>query len=584
MEKRFLLAFLLSIIVLFGWQLLFPRPKPAKQPAEITGPVAVEPESESAGPAELERPVEGMVGREYDAVAAEAVETIDVGNGLFHVRLTNQGGRVVSWRLLDYTTSDGEPLDLIPAYEGELDRFPLAVELDDRSLAERVNGALFQVQRDLAEGGGERVQFFWSDGTGLEVTKTLIFWPEDYLVDVDLEVRDRGRRLPARLIVGPGFGAQDPRATRSTYAYANQVVWNLQGSVRHTRQKKAAEARLAGPFVWAGLEDQYFAALLLPGTPEAAVDVSVAEMVRAAPEGSEDEPERVPSVGVVVPPGGLLLFVGPKDYTMLRDLGHELEKVVWFSSNGFLYAIAKSIFLALLWVYDHTIPNYGMAIVLTTFVLRMLLFPLNQYSMVKIKKSQTEMQRLQPKIQGIRNKYKKHKDAESRAKMNKETMALYKEEGVNPMGGVTGCLPMLAQFPILIGFYNMLTVAVELRGAPFYGWIRDLSVPDPYWITPLMMGATMFWQQKMSLSKVTDPQQRQQQRIMMFMPVFFTVICIQMPSGLVLYWFVNNILGIVQQRLVNRRAESAEAALQEAQKTKKAKAKTKAKARKAQKA
>jgi YidC/Oxa1 family membrane protein insertase len=131
-------------------------------------------------------------------------------------------------------------------------------------------------------------------------------------------------------------------------------------------------------------------------------------------------------------------------------------------------------------------------------------------------------------------------------------MELYKKEGVNPMGGITGCLPMLAQFPILIGFYNMLTVAVELRGAPFFGWIQDLSVKDPYWITPLLMGATMFAQQKMAMSKIKDPQQLQQQRMMLFMPIMFTVICLQMPAGLVLYWFVNNLLGMGQQWLVNR--------------------------------
>jgi len=144
--------------------------------------------------------------------------------------------------------------------------------------------------------------------------------------------------------------------------------------------------------------------------------------------------------------------------------------------------------------------------------------------------------------------------------MNQEMMDLYKREGINPMGGVTGCLPLFAQFPILIGFYNMLTVAVELRGAPFFGWIHDLSVKDPYSISPILMGATMFWQQKLAMSKITDPQQLQQQRFMMFMPFFFTFICFKMPAGLVLYWFVNNLLGMGQQWLVNRHTMRLEAA------------------------
>jgi YidC/Oxa1 family membrane protein insertase len=179
--------------------------------------------------------------------------------------------------------------------------------------------------------------------------------------------------------------------------------------------------------------------------------------------------------------------------------------------------------------------------------------------MVKMKKSQLQMQHLQPKIKSIKAKYKKSKDAQSRAKMNQETMELYRQEGINPMGGMAGCLPLLAQFPILIGFYNMLTVAVELRGAPFFGWIVDLSQKDPYWITPLLMGVTMFVQQKLAMTKIKDPQQLQQQRFMMFMPFMFTFICLQMPSGLVLYWFVNNVLGIGQQWLVNRQTGKLEA-------------------------
>ena len=205
-----------------------------------------------------------------------------------------------------------------------------------------------------------------------------------------------------------------------------------------------------------------------------------------------------------------------------------------------------------------------MAIVLATLVLRLVLFPVNQYSMVNMKKTQLQRQKLQPKIKAIRNKYKKAKDAQSKGKMNQETMELYKREGVNPMGGLSGCLPLFAQFPILIGFYNMLTVAVELRGAPFFGWIQDLSHEDPYMILPILMAVTMFAQQKLAMSKIKDPQQLQQQRMMLFMPIVFGFICLQMPSGLVLYWFVNNLLGMGQQWLVNRHAGRLEAAEQKA--------------------
>ena len=221
------------------------------------------------------------------------------------------------------------------------------------------------------------------------------------------------------------------------------------------------------------------------------------------------------------------------------------------------YVFAKPIFLALRFVHDHWVANYGVAIVLLTFGLRILLFPLNQFSMVKMRKTAGEMQRIQPKLKALQAKYKKNKDADSRAKLNAETMELYKREGVNPFGGVSGCLPLFIQMPILWAFYDVLTATVELRGAPFFGWIRDLTHPDAFWITPILMGASMFVQQRMTPTANVDPQQ---QRMMMFMPVIFTVMFVALPSGLVLYYFVNNLLGIGQQWLVNRHIARLEAA------------------------
>jgi YidC/Oxa1 family membrane protein insertase len=172
------------------------------------------------------------------------------------------------------------------------------------------------------------------------------------------------------------------------------------------------------------------------------------------------------------------------------------------------------------------------------------------------------MQRLKPRMDSIKNKYAKKKDAESRGKMNKEIMELYAKEGINPLSQMSGCLPILVQFPVLIAFYNVFTVAVELRGAPFAGWIKDLSLPDPVWITPLLMGATMFYQQKLAMQKsAMDPTQA---RMMMFMPLIFTVTFLSLPSGLVLYWLTNNVLGIAQQWLVNRHIARIEPAAQRA--------------------
>jgi YidC/Oxa1 family membrane protein insertase len=574
MDKRVFLAAALSVAILILWQMLFvpdrpPPDAPATPPDAIVEEIDVGPEREPVVEpldAEPEPPVVG------DVVQADRITEVNVENGVFAVTLTNRGAIVTSWSLRDDTTGF-EPLELLPRFEPDRAR-TLAVELDDLALAEALNGALFQVERSRVSAAhglprGERITFTWSDGRGLEARKSLTFREDSYLVDVDLEVRDRGRSLPARMLLGPGFGEQGHAAKNGmgTYYY-EAVVWNRSGQVTHRKKKRIGDEPdgLSGAIPWVGLEDQYFAALILPDTPENRIRWRTVKLAAMAADGTAGgrEPEPYPLVSASIPDAGARFYVGPKKYELLESLGSELEKVIWFSSSAALAWISRGIFFGLLWIHDHTIPNYGLAIVLCTFLLRLLLFPVNQYSMVSMKKTQLQMSRLQPKIKAIKNKYKKVKDAESRSKMNQEMMALYKREGVNPMGGLSGCLPLLAQFPILIAFYFMLTVAVELRGAPFFGWIKDLSVSDPYWITPLLMGVTMFMQQKMAMSKVKDPVQQQQQKFMMIMPFVFTWICLQMPAGMVLYWFVNNVLGIGQQWLVNRHTTRLEAAAQKA--------------------
>jgi YidC/Oxa1 family membrane protein insertase len=578
MDKRVFIAAGLSVVILIAWQALFmpdpppPAPVDPTQDDAVVDTVELQPSREAETERLQDQPVEPGVPAPAEAVQAERVSQIVVSNEIFELELTNRGGIATSWRLRDATTGF-EPLELLPRIEPDR-ALTLGIELDDAALTGALNEALYQVERmpisgSQGRGSGERITFTWADGLGVEARKSLTFRRGEYLVEVELDVRDRGRRLPARLVLGPGFGEQEQGAANGkigTYYY-EAVVWKRAGEVTHRKKGKVEEpGGVTGPIPWAGLEDQYFAALVLPDEPAGLIGWRSVELI-AATMGDEEEPrepELYPILAVSIPASGAQLFVGPKKYHLLESLEGGLEEAVWFSSSAALAWISRGIFFGLLWIHDHTIPNYGLAIVLCTFLLRVLLFPVNQYSMVSMKKTQLQMARLQPKIKAIKNKYKKTKDAESRAKMNQEMMALYKREGVNPMGGVSGCLPLLAQFPILIAFYFMLTVAVELRGAPFFGWIQDLSMADPYWVTPLLMGATMFLQQKMAMSKVKDPQQQQQQKIMMIMPFVFTWICLQMPAGMVLYWFVNNILGIGQQWLVNRQTTRLEAAQQKA--------------------
>ncbi len=569
MEKRAVLAIALSVLILLGWLWLFPPPKPEPQtaapPASATADEPPPPESPAVSPDAVPAPA----AQAEAPLAADAPEETRVEHDRMAVVLTNRGGRVRSWTLRDYRDSAGKPLELVPAFGVREDLLPAAVDLDDEALAARINSALFRIERETigdAPGGGERIVLRWADGQGLSVRKELTFRRGDWLVDIRLDVTDRGRRLPARLAWGPGFEALDPKVGSSQIHYTGQVVIDQGGSVTRTRRvKETTVARETGRLRWAGLDEQFFAALILPAGGRGDVVVRPLAIAPepppdAAPDASKPKPVPQMLVAVGIPPEGARLFVGPKKYTLLRDLGQDLDAVVWFSSYSLIYWLAKYLFLALLWIHESVVSNYGLAIILATVVLRLLFFPLNQYSMVQMRKMQTQMQRIQPKINAIKAKYKKMKDAKDRGKMNEEMMALYRKEGVNPMGGMSGCLPMLLQLPILIAFYNVLTVAVELRAAPFFGWIGDLTLKDPLYVTPLLMGATMFIQQKMTTTKGGDPLQ---QRMMMMMPAVFTVMFLNLPSGLTLYWFVNNVLGIGQQWLVNRhigRIETAGAA------------------------
>jgi YidC/Oxa1 family membrane protein insertase len=584
-EKRILIAIALSIVIMVGWYALFPPPKPEPpaEPVAIDQPIGVDSPTETAPrQAPTEQPALTAETEPYaaaDAVTASSEERFTIDNQHFTAELTNAGARLVSFRLRDFTT-EGQPLELLPPFP-LADNAYLAVDLDDRELASAINGALFEAQRETVTGGpkgggGQRLTFEYSDGSGVEVRKTVTIWNDEWIWDAELEVVDRGRKLPARLVLGPGFAAQEQRGSR-TYYYGNQVLWYDRTGVQRTAEQcgflfmttacrdwKSAirkdgvppQSAMSGNIRWAGLEDQFFTALAISTQDESELHWKTAELTLRATEDAEEAPEPRPEplVSVSVPTSGTHFYFGPKRYTELKEYGIHLEEAVWFSSKSWLAAIVRTMYLGLRWLYSHVLSNWGVAIILATFTLRVALFPLNQFAMVRMRKTQAEMQRIQPKIKAIRNKYGKKKDAQSRQKLNEETMALYRAEGINPMGGVTGCLPMFLQFPILIGFYNMLTVAVELRGAPFILWIKDLSQPDPYYLIPLAMGVTMFLQQRMAMTKVTDPMAAQQQKFMMFMPFMFTFFCLQMPAGMVLYWFVNNLLGIGQQQLVNRQA------------------------------
>ncbi|MBI3621462.1 MAG: membrane protein insertase YidC, partial [Nitrospirae bacterium] len=276
---------------------------------------------------------------------------------------------------------------------------------------------------------------------------------------------------------------------------------------------------------WTALEGKYFVAALIPTMPLAEATVSKRDTTGI-------------SAAVALPPGQpqqLALYAGPKEYKSLTALQAGLEQTIdfgWFMfwSLTLVRFIAKPLFLLLQFLHGYT-HNYGVAIIMVTALLKLLFVPLTHKSYTSMK----AMQSLQPKMAELQKKYKDDKE-----RFNREMFALYKTHKVNPMGG---CLPMVLQIPVFVAFFNILYTTIELRHAPFIGWIHDLSDKDPYYILPVIMGVTMFIQQKIQPSAM-DPRQA---KLMLIMPVVFTFFFLTFPSGLVLYWLINNLLTILQQ-------------------------------------
>lgn len=560
MEKRFFAALALSVLILVGWSLIAkrffpPPPAPAPAAAPATEPPAPEAQGTAASPVPPSPAAPGG-----PTVQGEKEQDIRLETDLAEIVLTNKGGRVRSWKLKQFESA-GRAVDFVSDASRRDDLLPLALVFEDRAILPGINDALFAVTREDEPGGGTRVSFRWSDGAGSEVEKAFVFRASEPLVDVSVRTVDRGRPVTPRLTWGPGLEVEDPNHRSNTYYNGQALLYDGVTVTRFAKRKITSTISIpeTAALKWAGLEDQYFTALMLPGGAKSAVTLSPYSQSSLASAGRRvpEDLAAAPTLAMSLPEGKAQLFVGPKNFGLLTSLGHDLERAVWFSSFKLIYACAKPVFLALRFVHDHWVANYGAAIIILTIGLRILLFPLNQFSMVKMRKTAGEMQRIQPKLKAIQAKYKKSKDADARVKMNNETMDLYKREGVNPFGGVSGCLPLLIQMPILWAFFDVLTATVELRGAPFIGWIRDLTHPDAFWITPILMGVSMFVQQKMTPTANVDPQQ---QKMMLFMPVIFTVMFGSLPSGLVLYYFVNNLLGIGQQWLVNRHIARLEAA------------------------
>lgn len=544
MEKRLFIAIFVSIAFLWAWGAIAPKLFPGLAPKPA--PTRTEPERDSAAPRQLaEQPravdqtaepaaAAPIVESEAplvvsDPVGASSEEQVVFDSALITATFSNRGGVLSSLILKEYAEQGTDrAVELVrDRSSGQL--APFTIRSGSQAFNEFASEALYRVER-TRDANAETIRFTAADGQGRAVTKSFVFDPETYAFRY--EVSTRGLAEPFRMVIGPGVGRlgaeQDDRLEMS----GNLVVQTGDDYEMIKRKKIDSFMTIENPrFV--GLADHYFLTVLLPEKSGAAT-VRPEEFATSAGEG---ETLRELWVGVNAIDGSVTgtAYFGPKKAEILEQYG--LEETL---ELGIFGMIARFLLTALLWVNSYT-QNFGWAIVLLTVLIKLVLYPLQHKSIVSMKR----MQKVQPKMNAIRDKYRKAKtDPQQKQKMNLEMMELYKREGINPM---SGCLPILLQLPILWAFYILLSNAIELRGEPFILWITDLSQKDPYYITPILMTVTMFIQQWITPT-AADPMQR---KIFLMMPIIFGYIFKEFPSGLVLYWLVQNLLTILQQSLMN---------------------------------
>ncbi|MCZ6492377.1 MAG: membrane protein insertase YidC [Acidobacteria bacterium] len=552
-ELRVLLAFGLSFLVLLLSRPLLVQPPPpgggdaggsdvsSGEAGEVAGGQET-PESlaapQAAAPALIGEAPE-FPALQMAPTAGGTEQEITVETDLYQVVFSTRGAVVKSWKLKDYLDPEGNPLELVHTEAAAQAGEPFSLWVSERALRDEINTALFisSARGRLPVPG--TLTFEYSSGR-VAVRKQIIFSRDSYVVETETSLSRDGRAIGHGIAWPGAFG--EMRTAGPGMGGIRVIYREPEGMVRLDPGDVEGEETVAsGPFRFAGIEDHFFSAVFLPQQGPLRVTAFRHEIRLPGQD------EMSPAIGVAVgsgasPENSMRLYVGPKATDVLAEVDALLPELVDYGWFGF---IAKPLFMGLRWVHDNIVSNYGWSIVLLTIFINMLLFPLKLKSL----RSMMKMQRLQPQIKAIQEKYKQYKFNDPRKKdMQSETMALYKKNGVNPLGG---CLPMLLQLPFFIGFYRVLISSIEMRQAPWIWWIQDLSSPESFSIKvlPLLMCGTQFLLQKMSPATSPDPTQ---QKIMMFMPVMFLFFFWGLSSGLVLYWLTGNLMGIAQQVYINR--------------------------------
>ena len=552
MDRNLLFVFLLMAVVIFGSQLLFkkfapPQPPSAAHPNQQPIQSGAPSTPASAVPAEpvavtsAKKPAQPQ---EPSKQAASESQTV-IENDLYKITFTNRGAQATSWILKKFSDDQGKPLDLVNSTAAAKYGYPLSLWTYDEALRTKLNSALYVSSKNgPAFSAPADLSFDYSDA-GLTVRKTFHF-DNSYVVGVETSVLSNGSPVWAFPAWPAGFGDQTSAAAYAAAQFEYQANSNIE---RVAVKKVSGGNSPRGTYDWVGITDTYFAAAFIPDNPDNVVAVSLHYAIDL-PGSDPNQPKPADVSGAAVGQPGESkerLFAGPKSLEVLESIHiptivgaeKDLRGVVNFGSLGL---IARPLFIWLRWTYKY-VHNWGWAIVIQTILITIVLLPLRITQM----KSALKMQRVQPQAKAIQEKYKKYSMRDPRKQdMQKEIAALYKEHGVNPIGG---CLPLLVQLPFLWAYYKMLGAAIDLRHAHWL-WIRDLSSPDPYYLLPLIMVVSMIVMQRMTPQPGVDPAQQRMMNIMM--PLMMGFIFFKLAAGLNLYYALSNLIMITQQAIMNR--------------------------------
>jgi len=555
-QMRLLLAIVLSFLVFVVWQWLVVEPEMAKQVQDQgsqvespSSPGGTEDTAASSTTAPAVTPVTPLpIQTPPPANEARKARTIVVETPLYTLTLNEKGAVLDDFILKRYR----ETVDSDGPLKHMIDEKARQINMDTGWMGNGIAGmenAVYTLgtseDRLVLSEAKQTLDFQWISSEGVRVLKQFVFSPDSYLIELNVTIANRSTTgivgQPA-VKIGQVIGDPDSRIT-----FEGPMAL-MDGTLEEIKVKDIADKPdISGSFRWIGITDRYFMTTLIPEETASATmkmekvgdDMIISQLVLAETAIASGEAKTF----------AYKAFIGPKDTETLKAANYELGEAVNFGMFDFL---AKPFLWIMNQIYK-VLPNYGIAIIILTLITKIILFPLGNKSY----KSMNDMKRMQPLMTEIREK---HKD--DKKKMNEETMALYRTYKINPMGG---CLPMVVQLPVFFALYRMLYQAIELRHAPFFGWINDLSAPDrlfqfgfsiPFMEPPhgipvltIVMGATMFLQQKMS----PPPGDPTQAKLMMFMPLIFTVIFINFSAGLVLYWLINNIFSIAQQYYIQKK-------------------------------